>query len=137
MRRAGVMLTSMRRNYATPTSVRRHFDITCLHAKSCVVHHRGLAAVDECKPTDIQMECSIFVYRLNSFSISEEYASVHCRNYASHQISESYAERILFFIFFCNLSHPTPTLPYWSVLYPRCMYFGKYFLTIEYGILGG
>ena len=40
-------------------------------------------------------------------------------------------------IFFYNLSHPTPTLPYWSVLYPRFMYFGKYFLTIDYGILEG
>ena len=62
------------------------------HAKSSVVHHRGLSAVGECKSADIQMECSIFVYRLNSFSISEEYALVHCRNYASHRISESYAE---------------------------------------------
>ena len=106
------------------------------HAKSSVVHHRGLAALGECKPADIRMECSIFVYRLNSFSISEEYASVHCRNYAFNQISESYAERILF-IFFSNLSYPNPSLPYWSVLYPRFMYFGKYFLTIEYGILEG
>ena len=94
------------------------------HAKSSFVHHRGLSAVGERKPADIQMECFIFVYRLNSISISEEYASVHCRNYASHRISESYAERILFFLFY-NLSHPTPTLPYWSVLYPRFMYFGK------------
>ena len=70
------------------------------HAKSSVVHHQGLSAVGECKPADIQMECSISVYRLNSFSISEEYASVHCRNYASHRISESYAERILFFLIF-------------------------------------
>ena len=42
-----------------------------------------------------------------------------------------------YFLLFCfvnlyNLSHPTPTLPYWSVLYPRSVYFGKYFLTIEY-----
>ena len=135
MRRVGVMPTSMRRNYATPASVRRHFDITCCwedeqlllygiiaHAKSSVVHHRGLSEIGECKPADIQRECSIFVYKLNSFSISEEYASVHCRNYASHRISESYAERI---IFFYNLPHPTPSLPYWSVLYPRFVYFGK------------
>ena len=81
------------------------------HAKSSVVHHRGLSAEGECKPADIQVECSIFVYRLNSFSISEEYASVHCRNYASHRISESYAERILlFFIFFTTC--PIPPLPY-------------------------
>ena len=108
------------------------------HARSSVVHDRGLSAVGECKPADIQMECSIFVYRLNSFSISEEYASVHYRNYASHRISESYTERILFlFLFFYNLSHPTPTLPYWSVLYPRFVYFGKQFLTVGYGILEG
>ena len=37
------------------------------HTKSSVVHHRGLSAVGECKPADIQMESSIFVYRLNSF----------------------------------------------------------------------
>lgn len=83
------------------------------HAKSSVVHHRGLSAVGECKPADIQMECSIFVYRLNSFSISEEYASVHCRNYASHRISESYAERILFFYFFLQ---PVPSHPYPAIL---------------------
>ena len=98
-------------------------------------NHRGLSAVGECKPADIQMECSIFVYRLNSFSISEEYASVHCRNYATHQISESYEEQILFFItLFCKPLQPVPchpTLPYWSVLYPRFVYFGKYFLTTE------
>ena len=46
-------------------------------------------------------------FRLNSFSISEEYASVYCRNYASHRISESYAERILFFF----TTYPTPPLP--------------------------
>ena len=102
------------------------------HAKSSLVHHRGLSAVGECKPADIQIECSIFVYRLNSFSFSEEYASVHCRNCSFHRISEKYAERILFFY---NLSHPIPTLPYWSVLYARFVYFGKYFLTVEYGIL--
>ena len=96
------------------------------HAKSSVVHHRGLSAVGECKPADIQIECSIFVYRLNSFSISEEYASAHCRNYASHRILESYAERILFFFyFFYNLSHRTPTLSYRSVLYIRFVYFDK------------
>ena len=105
------------------------------HAKSSVVHHRGLSAVGECKPADSQTECSIFVFRLNGFSISEEYASVYCRNYASHRISESYAERILFF--FYNLSHPTPTLPYWWILYPRFVYFGKYFRTVEYGIPEG
>ena len=75
------------------------------HAKPSVVHHRGLSAVGECKPADIQMECSIFVYKFNSFSISEEYASVHCRNYASHRISESYVELILFFFI------PIPPLP--------------------------
>ena len=32
------------------------------HAKSSVVHHRGLSAVGECKPAEIQMECSIFVF---------------------------------------------------------------------------
>ena len=57
----------------------------------CLVVSLGVA--------DIQMECYIFVYRIYSFSISEEYVSVQCRNYASRQISESYAERILFFIF--------------------------------------
>ena len=82
------------------------------HAKSSVVHHRGLSAVGECKPANIQMECSIFVYRLNSFSISEEYASVHCRNYASHRISESYAERILFFY----VLQPVPSHPYPAIL---------------------
>ena len=76
-----------------------------------------MSAVGECKPADIQMECSIFVYRLNSFSISEEYASVHCRNYASHQISESYAERILFFIIlFCKPLEPVPCHPYPAIL---------------------
>ena len=79
------------------------------HAKSSVVHHRGLSAVGEFKPADIQIECSIFVYRLNSFSISEEYASIHCRKYASHRISESYAERILCFYFFTTC--PIPPLP--------------------------
>ena len=95
-------------------------------AKSSVVHHRGLSAVGECKPADIQMECSIFVYRLNSISISEEYASVHCRNYASHRISKSYAEPILF-IFFTTC--PIPPLPCHteSVLYPRFVYFGLVF----------
>ena len=29
VRRVGVILSSMRRNYATPASVRHHFDITC------------------------------------------------------------------------------------------------------------
>ena len=123
------MPTSMRRNYATPASVRRHFDITCLlggcatlvvwdhHAKSSVFHHRDLSAIGECKLADIQMECSVFVYRLNSFSISEEYASVHCRNYASHQISESYAESILFcIILFCKPLQPVPSHPYPAVL---------------------
>ena len=78
------------------------------HAKSSVVHHRRLSAVGECKPADTQMGCSIFVYRLNGFSISEEYASVHCRIYASHRISESYAERIFFFSF---TTCPIPPLP--------------------------
>ena len=135
VRRVGVMPRSMWRNYTTPASrddiLTSHACwedeqlLLCgiiAHASSSVVHHRGLSAVGECKPADIQMECSIFVYRLNSFSISEEYASVHCRNYAFHRISESYAERILFFY---NLSHPTPTLPYWSVLYPWFVYFGR------------
>ena len=121
-----VLVTSMWRNYATPASVRRHLTshacwedeqlLLCgiiAHAKSSVFHHRGLAAVGECKPADIQMECSIFVYRLNSFSISEEYASVHCRNYASHQISESYAERILFFLIFLQ---PVPSHSYPAIL---------------------
>ena len=49
-------------------------------------------------------------FRLNSFSISEEYASVYCRNYASHRISESYAERILFFFIFLTTC-PIPPLP--------------------------
>ena len=80
------------------------------HVKSSVVHHRGLSVVGECKPAAIQMECLFF--RLNSFSISEEYASVYCRNYASHRISESYAERILFFIFL----QPVPSHPYPAIL---------------------
>ena len=87
-------------------------------AKSSVVHHRGLSAVGECKPADIQMECSIFVYRLNSFSISEEYAPVHCRNYASNR---KVMQNESFFF----------------VLYPRFVYLCKYFLTVEYGILEG
>ena len=61
------------------------------HAKSSVVHHRGLSAVGQCKPADNQMESSIFVYRLNSFSISEE-----CRTN-------------LIFLFFTTC--PTPPLP--------------------------
>ena len=73
------------------------------------VHHRGLSAVGEYKSADSQMKCSIFVYRVDSFSISEEYASNHCRNYASHRISESYAERILFFLFFFTIC-PIPPL---------------------------
>ena len=88
------------------------------------------------------MECYIFVYRIYSFSVSEEYASVHCRNYASRQISESYAERILFFLFFFfffgnlyNLVHPTPILPYWSVLHPRFVYFGKYLFILNMAFL--
>ena len=80
-----------------------------VHAKFSVVHHRGLSAVGDCNSADIHMECSIFVYRLNSFSIFEEYASVYCRNYTFHRISESYAERILFFYFFTTC--PTPPLP--------------------------
>ena len=40
------------------------------HAKSFAVHHRGLSAVGKCNLADIQMEFSIFVYILNSFSIS-------------------------------------------------------------------
>ena len=125
VRRVGVMPTSMRRNYASPASVilTSH---ACLedeqlllcgiiaHAKSSVVHHRGLSAEGECKPADILIECSIFVYRLNSFSISEEYASVHLRNYASHRISESYAERILFF--FIIFLQPVPSHPYPAIL---------------------
>ena len=102
------------------------------HAKSSVVHHRGLSAVGECKPADIHTECSIFVYRLNSFSISEEYASVYCRNYASHRTSESYAERFLFFYFL----QPVPPNPYPATLVGS-VYFGKYFITVEYGILEG
>ena len=83
------------------------------HAKSSGVNHRGLSAVGECKLGDIQMERSIFVYRLNSFSISEEYALVHCRNYASNQISESYAEGILFcIILFCKPLQPVPSHTY-------------------------
>ena len=80
------------------------------HTKSSVVHHRGLSAAGECKPADILMECSIFVYRLNSFSISEEYVSVHFRNYASHRISESYAERIIYFSYIF-ITCPIPPLP--------------------------
>ena len=92
------------------------------HAKSSVVHHRGLSAVGKCKPADIQMECSLFVYRLNSFSISKDYASVHCRNYASHLIWESYAERILFFYFFFTTC-PIPPLPChngWFCIFGLC-----------------
>ena len=86
------------------------------HTKSSVVHHRGLIAVGECKRADIEMECSIFVYRLNSVSISEKYASVRCRNYSSHRISESYAERILFFLFLQPVpSHPNPAILVGSV----------------------
>ena len=81
------------------------------HAKSSVVHHRGLSAVGECKPADIQMECSIFVHRLNSFSISEEYASIRCRNYASHQISEILQNDSYFFIFYFFTTCPIPPLP--------------------------
>ena len=119
-----VVLVSCRRRFGVITPHQHRCDViltpnACLedeqlllcgiiaYAKSSVVHHRGLSAVGECKPADIQMECSIFVYRLNSFSISEEYASVHCRNYASHRISESYAERILFFFTTC----PIPPYP--------------------------
>ena len=51
------------------------------------------------------------VCRLNSFSISEEYASVHCRNYASHRILESYAERIYFFFEYFFTTCPIPPLP--------------------------
>ena len=86
------------------------------------------------------MEFSIFVYRLNSFSISEEYASVA---EIMHPIRYRKAmQNKILFLSFCrvklyNLSHVTPTLPYWSVLYPRFVYFGKFFLTIEYGILEG
>ena len=109
-----VVLVSCRRRYSVITPHQHRCDVilrshACwedeqlllcgiiAYAKSSVVHHQGLSAVGECKPAVIQVECSIFVYRLNSFSISEEYASVHCRNYASHRISERYAERILFF----------------------------------------
>ena len=88
-------------------------------AKSSIVHHRGLSAVGECKLTS-KWNVPYLFFRLNSFSISEEYASVYCRNYASNRISKSYAERILFMqnesyfviYFFYNLSYPTPTLPY-------------------------
>ena len=107
-------------------------------AKFSVVHHRGLSAVGECKPADIKIECSISVYRLNSFSIFEDYASVHCRNYASHRISESYAERILFF--FISFLQSVPSHLYPAILVgsvSSVVYFGKYFLSVEYGILEG
>ena len=38
-----------------------------------------------------------------------------------------------FFFFFFT----TCPIPYWWVLYPRFVYFGKYFRTVEYGILEG
>ena len=118
-RRCGVITPHQHRCYIILTSHACWEDEQLLlcgiigHAKSSVVHHRGLSAVGERKPADIQMECQIFVYRLNSFSISEEYASVHCRNYASHRISESYEERILFFFYFTFFftTCPIPPLP--------------------------
>ena len=154
MRRVGVMPTTMRRNYAHQhqcdvilTSHACWEDEQLLlcgiiaHAKSSVVHHPGLSAVGECKPADIQMECYIFVYRLNSFSFPKNMLQfiaeiMHPIRYLKAMQNESY------FLLFCfvnlyNLSHTTPTLPYWSVLYPRFVYFGKYFLIIEYGILEG
>ena len=125
VRRVGVMPTSCRRRCGVIMPHQHRCDViltshACLvdeqlllcgiiaHAKSSVVQHRGMSAVGECKPADIQMECSIFVYRLNSFSISEVYASVHCRNYASHRISENFAARILFYFF---TTCPIPPLP--------------------------
>ena len=86
------------------------------HAKFSVVHYRGLSAVGECKPADIQMECFIFVYRLNSFSISNEYASVfaeimHPIGYRKVMQNESY------FLFFLQSvpSHPYPAILVGSV----------------------
>ena len=98
------------------------------HAKSYVVHHRGLSAVGECKPADIQMECSKFVYRLTSFSFPKNMLQfiaeiMHPIGNRKVMQNESY--------FFYNLSHPTPSLLYWSVLYPRFVYFGKYFFTLN------
>ena len=78
------------------------------YAKSSVVNHRGLSSVGECKPADIQMECSIFVYRLNTFSISEDMLQfiaeiMHHIGYWKVIQNESY-----FFIFFTTC--PVPSL---------------------------
>ena len=82
------------------------------HAKSSVVHHRGLSAVGECKPAYIQMECSIFVYRSNSFSVSEEYAFSSLQKLCiPSDIGKLYRTNLI--ICFYNLSHPTPTQPNW------------------------
>ena len=86
------------------------------HAKSSVVHHRGLSAEGECKPADIQMECSIFVYRLNSFSISRRICLSSLQKLCIPSDIGKLCRTNLIIILFYNLSHPTPTLPYWSVL---------------------
>ena len=83
------------------------------HAKSSVVHHRGLPVTVSQLPS--KRNVPYLFFRLNSFSISEEYASVYCRNYASHRISESYAERILFLLLLFFLQ-PVPSHPYPAIL---------------------
>ena len=53
VRRVGVMPTSMRRNYATPASVRHHFNITCLlggYATLVVWDHRSCKTL-RCPPS--------------------------------------------------------------------------------------
>ena len=76
------------------------------YAKSSVVHHRGLSAVGECKPADIQMECSIFEYRLIAFPFPKNMLQfiaeiMHPIGYRKVMQNESY-----FFLIFYKLSIP-------------------------------
>ena len=128
-----VVLVSCRRRCGVITPHQHRFDVITSHAcwedeqllscgiiaqaKTSVVHHPGLSAVGEFKLADIQMKCSIFVYRLYSFSFSENMLQfiaeiMHPTRYRKEKQNESY------FLLFCfvnlyNLSNLTPTLPYW------------------------
>ena len=76
------------------------------HAKSSFVHHRGLSAVGVCKPADVQMECSIFVFQKNMLQFISEI--MHPIRYRKVMQKESY-----FFNFFLQ---PVPSHPYPPIL---------------------
>ena len=133
VRRVGVMPTSMWRYYATPASVRRLFDIICLLGgwATLVVWDHRLCKILRCPPSTSVSSRWIVSWVTSKWNVPYLYIDwiafsfpknmlqfiaeiMHPIRYRKAMQNESY------FLLFCfvnlyNLSHPTPTLAYWSV----------------------